>query len=59
MVMIRYVIIILTYTIFYNVSCAMRETSTEPISTNIKYSILRYDIDATNIKYVKIRKVGQ
>lgn len=56
---IRYTIIILRYTILYNVGCIMRETLIEPTSANIKYMIFRYKIDAGNIKYVKICKMSQ
>lgn len=57
-IVISYAITILRYTIFYNLGCVMRKTSTKPMSANIKYTIFSCEIDTSNIKYIKIRKVG-
>lgn len=56
---IKYIIITLRYTIFFNISYIIRKITTKPNSINIKYSILNIKIDASNIKYVKIYKSNQ
>ena len=57
-VVIKYAIKTLRYTIFCNISYVMEETSIEPTNVNIKYMIFRYKIDAKDIKYIKISKIG-
>lgn len=56
---IKYAVTTLSYTIFCNVDYVMGETSTEPISANIKYMIFRCEKDTGNIKDIKIRKLDQ
>lgn len=56
---IKCAITIQRYTIFWNIGCGIRKISTEAIITNIKYMIFWCKIYAGNIKYVKIRKIGQ
>lgn len=56
---IRYTIISLKYTVFHNISCVIGEKIIRKNSTNIKYTIFKYEIDAGDIKYIKIHKINQ
>lgn len=49
----------LRYTIFYNINYVIGEIIKKPNNANIKYTIFRCEIDAGNIKYIKIRKIDQ
>lgn len=53
-IVIIYAIVLLRYLIFYKIYFVIREILSKKYNTNIKYSIFKYKINTSNIKYLKL-----